>query len=105
MTGLPSEPTDMAATRRSRSASAEAESIETSDVPASAMPAAPALADEDRTLRIGQAAELLGISVDTIRRWEQDGRLATTRSVGGQRLVQIADVSRLLGERRRSTPD
>ena len=61
--------------------------------------------DEDRTLRIGQAAELLGVSVETIRRWEQDGRLVTARSTGGQRLVQIADISRLLGERRRATAD
>jgi molybdopterin-binding protein len=56
-------------------------------------------------MRIGQAAELLGVSVETIRRWEVDGRLSTTRSIGGQRLVPIADVSRLLGERRRSVPD
>ena len=61
--------------------------------------------DDDRTMRIGQAAELLGVSVETIRRWETDGRLTTTRSVGGQRLVQIADVSRLLAERRRATAD
>jgi molybdopterin-binding protein len=68
--------------------------------PADALPR-----DDDRTMRIGQAAELLGVSVETIRRWEVDGRLSTTRSVGGQRLVLIADVSRLLGERRRSVPD
>jgi molybdopterin-binding protein len=61
--------------------------------------------DDDRTMRIGQAAELLGVSVETIRRWETDGRLTTTRSSGGQRLVQIADVSRLLAERRRATAD
>jgi molybdopterin-binding protein len=61
--------------------------------------------DDDRTMRIGQAAELLGVSVETIRRWEVDGRLSTTRSSGGQRLVPIADVSRLLGERRRAVPD
>src|SRR4051794_2768723 len=61
--------------------------------------------DDDRTMRIGQAAELLGVSVETIRRWETDGRLATVRSGGGQRLVQIADVSRLLAERRRTTAD
>ncbi len=60
--------------------------------------------DSDRTLRIGQAAELLGVSVDTIRRWEADGRLTTTRSSGGQRLVPIEAVSRLLGERRRAAP-
>jgi len=56
-------------------------------------------------LRIGQAAELLGVGVDTLRRWESDGRLATTRSAGGQRLVPIPEVSRLLAERRRSAPD
>lgn len=59
--------------------------------------------DRDRSLRIGQAAELLGVGVDTVRRWADDGRLATTRSTGGQRLVPIAEVSRFLAERRRST--
>ena len=61
--------------------------------------------DPSGLLRIGQAAELLGVGVDTLRRWESDGRIATTRSGGGQRLVAIAEVSRLLGERRRSAPD
>ena len=64
------------------------------------LPAAPR--DDDRAIRIGQAAELLGVSVETIRRWETDGRLETTRTGGGQRLVQIADVSRLMAERRRA---
>jgi molybdopterin-binding protein len=56
-------------------------------------------------LRIGQAAELLGVGVDTLRRWETEGRLSTSRSTGGQRLVPIAEVSRLLAERRRAAPD
>jgi molybdopterin-binding protein len=60
---------------------------------------------DDQMLRIGQAAELLGIGIDTLRRWESDGRLATIRTEGGQRIVPIAEVSRLLGERRRTTPD
>jgi molybdopterin-binding protein len=60
---------------------------------------------DDQTLRIGQAAELLGIGIDTLRRWESDGRLATIRTEGGQRLVPIAEVSRLLAERRRTTSD
>ena len=51
-------------------------------------------------LRIGQAAELLGVTVDTLRRWEADGRLRTERSEGGQRRVPTAEVSRLLAERR-----
>jgi molybdopterin-binding protein len=56
-------------------------------------------------IRIGQAAELLGVGVDTLRRWEADGRLSTVRSAGGQRTVPIAELSRLLAERRRGSPD
>ncbi len=56
----------------------------------------------ERTLRIGQAAELLGVGVETLRRWEQDSALRTVRSTGGQRLVPLEEVSRLLEERRRS---
>ena len=56
-------------------------------------------------LRIGEAAELLGVGVDTLRRWEADGRLETVRTEGGQRLVAISEVSRLLADRRRSSAD
>jgi molybdopterin-binding protein len=61
--------------------------------------------EEVAPLRVGQAAEMLGVTVETLRRWEADGRLHTTRSAGGQRLVPIAEVSRLLRDRRRETPD
>jgi molybdopterin-binding protein len=56
-------------------------------------------------LRVGQAAEMLGVTVDTIRRWEVEGRLRVERSAGGQRLVPIAEVTRLLAERRRSASE
>ena len=57
------------------------------------------------TLRIGQAAELLGVGVETLRRWEEDGDLRTVRSAGGQRLIPLDEVSRLLAQRRRTTRD
>jgi molybdopterin-binding protein len=56
-------------------------------------------------VRVGQAAEMLGVTVETIRRWEADGRLHMTRSDGGQRLVAVEDVTRLMAERRRDTTD
>jgi molybdopterin-binding protein len=56
-------------------------------------------------LRVGQAAEMLGVSVETLRRWETEGRLRMERSEGGQRLVDIDDVSRLIDERRRASTD
>ncbi len=56
-------------------------------------------------VRVGQAAEMLGVTVETLRRWETDGRLRMTRSDGGQRLVDIEEIARLLGERRRAATD
>jgi molybdopterin-binding protein len=57
------------------------------------------------SVRIGQAAEMLGVSVDTVRRWAADGRLRTTRSAGGQRLVPLDEITRIGSERRRETAD
>ena len=53
-----------------------------------------------QALRLGQAAEILGVSPDTLRRWESEGRLATERTSGGQRLVPLEEVRRLLAVRR-----
>lgn len=50
--------------------------------------------------RIGEAAKAIGVRVETLRRWEEEGRLATTRTSGGQRLVPAAEVARLLAEGR-----
>jgi molybdopterin-binding protein len=49
--------------------------------------------------RIGEAAAILGVRVETLRRWEREGRLKTKRTGGGQRLVPAAEVARLLAER------
>ena len=56
-------------------------------------------------VRIGEAAEMLGVSVDTLRRWERENQLRTVRTAGGQRSVPLAEVTRLLAERRRTAPD
>jgi molybdopterin-binding protein len=56
------------------------------------------------TYRIGEAAELLGVRIETLRRWELDGKLKVRRTSGGQRLVPAAEVARLLAERRGLRP-
>ena len=53
------------------------------------------------TLSLGQAAQALGISTTTVRRWADDGRLGATRTAGGHRRFAVADVRRLLAERGR----
>lgn len=47
---------------------------------------------------------MLGVRVETLRRWEREGRLATTRTSGGQRLVPAPEVARLLSERSGRAP-
>src|SRR5436305_11344665 len=64
---------------------------------------AQARASKDGTVRIGKAAELLGVSPDTIRRWASSGKIRTRRSRGGQRLLALADVLRVSGARRART--
>jgi molybdopterin-binding protein len=46
------------------------------------------------TYRITQAARLLGVSPDTVRRWTDTGRLAVTRDPGGRRLVDGGELAR-----------
>jgi len=62
-------------------------------------------ADQGAEVRIGEAAEMLGVSVETVRRWERVGRLSVIFTSGGQRRIPVAEVQRLLGERRRDSVD
>jgi molybdopterin-binding protein len=50
------------------------------------------------SMRIGTVATALGVSVDTLRRWEQDGRIVFERR-GGQRFLDADTLARLLKER------
>ena len=47
---------------------------------------------------MGQAAELLGVSVDTVRRWADAGRIDTVRTEGGHRLVDGVALARFAVE-------
>ncbi len=48
------------------------------------------------SFRMSQAAELLGVSADTVRRWADEGRLQTTKTAGGHRHVDGKDLARFL---------
>ncbi len=53
------------------------------------------------TFRLAEAAQLLGVSDDTMRRWADGGRVATYQDESGRRMLDGADLARLaesLGE-------
>lgn len=52
-------------------------------------------------LTLGEAAAALGVSADTLRRWDRDGRLRTVRDARNRRLVPRREVERLSARPRR----
>jgi molybdopterin-binding protein len=48
------------------------------------------------TYKIGEVAELLGVSVDSVRRLTDSGRLVTVRTAGGQRVVDGRQLARFM---------
>ena len=52
-------------------------------------------------LTLGEAAQAIGVSPDTLRRWDRDGKLRTTRDSRNRRLVPESEVARLSGRPRR----
>ena len=46
-------------------------------------------------LSLGEAAQALGVSLDTLRRWDRAGKLHTTRDARNRRRVPAAEVRRL----------
>ena len=53
---------------------------------------------------VGQAAELLGVSADTIRRLADKGKLKTHRTTGGRRRLDPIDLARYASERASAMP-
>jgi molybdopterin-binding protein len=47
-----------------------------------------------------EAAQRLGISLDTLRRWDRSGRIRTARDERNRRVVPAAEVERLRAESR-----
>jgi molybdopterin-binding protein len=46
-------------------------------------------------LSLGEAAKQLGLSVDTLRRWDRAGKLKTIRDANDRRRVPVGEVERL----------
>ena len=56
---------------------------------------------EPQAYTLGEAAQAIGVSQDTLRRWERAGKLRTDRDERNRRLVPAAEVKRLTSRRER----
>jgi molybdopterin-binding protein len=50
-----------------------------------------------QSLTAAEAARRLGISLDTLRRWDRAGKIRVSRDAGNRRIVDAAEVERLRG--------
>ena len=46
---------------------------------------------------LGEAARMLGVSADTVRRWDRGGKIRTSRDKRNRRLVSLSEIRRLGG--------
>jgi len=52
-------------------------------------------------MTLGEAAKAIGVSQDTLRRWDRAGKLRTHRDERNRRLIPVEEVRRLSGHRQR----
>ena len=52
---------------------------------------------KQRHYTAAEAARALGISLDTLRRWDRAGRIRTQRDASNRRIVAAAEIERLKG--------
>jgi excisionase family DNA binding protein len=51
----------------------------------------------ERVYPIHEATKLLGVSAQTIRRWEREGKIKCYRTAGGYRVIPESEIIRILG--------
>ena len=51
-----------------------------------------------RTYTASEAAQALGISLDTLRRWDRQGRIRVARDSANRRVVSAREIRRLRGD-------
>ncbi len=47
---------------------------------------------------VSEAAKTLGISVDTLRRWDRQGRIKAERDSSNRRIIPVSEIERLRGD-------
>lgn len=51
---------------------------------------------DDELVGVGAAAQILGVSISTVRRWEAEGHIVALRTPGRQRRFRVGDLRAVL---------
>lgn len=52
-----------------------------------------------KLVSIGKTAEMLGVSIDTLRLWDRDGKLEPIKTFGNHRRYRLEDIEKLAGDK------
>ncbi len=52
-----------------------------------------------KLVSIGKAADILGVHVDTLREWDNDGKLCLVKTLGNHRRYALDDIEALCGNK------
>ena len=61
--------------------------------------------DEGRTVGLSGAAAIAGVSISTLRRWADEGRVPSYRTAGGHRRFRVSDIRRAVSPARPATAE
>lgn len=50
---------------------------------------------QEQYLPIGEAARILGVAIETVRRWDREGLIESSRTPGRQRRFALSEIERV----------
>lgn len=54
--------------------------------------------NQDKMIRIGEAAKMIGVRIETLREWDRLKRFEAIKTPGGSRMYKLSEVKKLLKE-------
>lgn len=54
---------------------------------------------ENEFVKISEAAKIIGVTPKTLRIWEKEGKLKSTRTFGKHRRYKVSEIKSLLGDK------
>jgi len=50
----------------------------------------------EKFINIGQVSKIIGVNVQTVRRWDKENKIRSIRTPGGHRRYRLSDIEKLI---------